>query len=165
MAIELICGTINEGSSTNNLDTLYLGRFQATKSATGVTEFHVYSNAIRGVKIQVYADNAGEPDALLAYNNTGQSMNIGVNTLSISSHNIVSGNYYWLGSIADSSGGITRDTTGGTSRLKAATYTTFTATDPAGTGFTSGEYVFSYALYGETGSSGGFLNRNYWWFQ
>ncbi len=151
MAVELICGTTTEGVSNNISSNWYLGRFQATASVNGVTQFRVYSLASGNAKVNVYADNEGEPGSRIAYNDSNQAVSIGWNTLTVSSHNVTSGNYYWLGANCDTNGATSRST-GTNGRYKSATYSTFTAPDPAGTGFSTLTYLFSYALWGETGT-------------
>jgi hypothetical protein len=167
MAVELVAGHSGLSGSYANTDFWYLERVQAVKSANGVTRFDVDSGGSGAVKIGVYADSSGEPGDRLAYNDTPQNIELGANTLNISSHDIASGTYYWLAIAASTSDSVYRTDTGqgGTNRYKAITYATFANPASAGTGFTSSDRLYSMSIWGETTiETGGFLNKNYWWF-
>lgn len=152
MASEILVGNSSSTGSGCTGSYFYLGRFQAVKSKTGATEFRVYAGSSGNVKVAVYADSSGEPGALLGYNNTSQAVVAGWNTLTVSSVDIVSGTYYWLAVNTDGGDRCRRDSAGGTIRYKAATYSSFTFPDPAGSGFTSSTYLITLAVWGEAGT-------------
>lgn len=150
MAIELLLGNVSTGDSGNSSGTFYLGRFQAIATSSTSHSFYVRCSGSGTVKIAVYADNSGEPGALIVSNNTDQNVVSGDNTLTITSSSIVTGTWYWLG-INSSAVIVRRNTTGGTTRYKTATYSTFTFPDPAGSSFNTSATNQCLALYGETG--------------
>ena len=115
-----------------------LTRWQAVASGY-ITEFRVKAGASGYVKCALYQDNSGQPGALITAMNTGQAVVAGWNTLSFTSTWVSSGVPYWLAICFDVQGAV-RYINGGTYRYKAATYSTFTFPDPAGSGFTSGPY-------------------------
>src|SRR3990167_5441873 len=152
MADIILVGTTAEGGTNVSANYFVLARFQAVASENGVTRFKVWSNASGNVKVGVYADNAGEPGARLGYNDTEQAVVAGWNILTVSAVDIVSGTYYWLGGNSSVSGSMRRGT-GGTSRYKSSTFSSFTFPDPAGTGFTTATYLYSLAVWGSLGST------------
>ena len=115
-----------------------LTRWQAVASGY-MTEFRVKAGASGYVKCALYQDNNGEPGALITAMNTGQAVVAGWNTLSFTSTWVNSGTPYWLGVCFDVQGAV-QYIDGGTYRYRAATYSTFTFPDPAGSDFTSGAY-------------------------
>lgn len=134
---ERLVGTINEGSTNTTLNYLYHARFQAIASGVGAV-FKVFCLVPGNVKIAIYSDSGTYPNALLAVNNTGQAVTAGWNNLTIPNVNIVSGTYYWLAFITDTSGAVARSANSGTYRYVAATYSTFSFADPAPVGLSLG---------------------------
>ena len=137
----------DDATGTNDAANYFnLTRFQA--SATGrVTEFRAKTGVAGYLKVAIYADSGGEPGARLSYNDTGQAVAVGWNTLTIPALDITSGTYYWL-AVNASILGAAQYIASGTMRYKVATYSTFTFPDPAGTGFTSGAYTDLIAGWG-----------------
>ena len=112
-----------------------LNRWQASKTGT-LSSIRLYSAGSGNVKVAIYSDNAGSPNALIG--SATSSVSSGVNTIAISgSPTITSGAYYWLGFASDANtvGGFTLS--GASMKYKSAYYPTFTIPDPAGTGFSS----------------------------
>jgi hypothetical protein len=133
MTIKLL-GANDASGSAEGKDFFILAKFTAVASGN-MTEFRVKSGVSGYVKCALYADNAGEPGALITAMNTGQAVTgSGWETLSFTSTPIVNGTVYWLA--------IQCVATGGTIRYKSATYSSFTFPDPAGSGFSSEvEYI------------------------
>jgi hypothetical protein len=137
MAIKLV-GADDAAGSQQSVGYFTLCRF--TAEATGnMVQFRVKSSAAGNVKCAIYADSAGEPGALITAMNTGQAVNgLGWNTLNFTSTPITLGTVYWLAFMFDTQGAVDYRTLAGTARrYKAATYSTFTFPDPAGSGFSS----------------------------
>lgn len=135
MALKLI-GADGTSTTQNAASYFYLAKFTAEVS-WDMTQFKVYSVVAGNVKCALYADNAGEPGILITAMNIGQAVVANQwNTLTFTPTPIVNGTVYWLAFCIDTAGAITRTATG-VDRYKAATYSTFTFPDPAGTGFTS----------------------------
>jgi hypothetical protein len=146
MATTKLLGADDITGTNLGADYFRLARFQAL--ATGkVTEFRIKAGGSAQVKVAIYADNGGEPGALLSYNNTAQDVVSGWNTLSIPELNVEEGAYYWLATNMTASGGIY--TTGGTGRWKSGqTFSTFNFPDPAGSGFTTTTSLYVWASWG-----------------
>lgn len=149
---EILVGTTNQTGTQCTASYFYLGKFTAVQSKTGATEFRVYSGYAGNVKVGVYADNSGSPGARMGYNNTGQAVVAGWNTLSISACDIVNGIAYWLAIIVDTFGAAVREETGGILWYKSATYSTFTFPDPAGSDFSTSTRLIDLAVWGEAGA-------------
>lgn len=129
-----------------------LERFQAVKSGT-LKSIRVYlDGGSAGVKVALYSDNSGSPNALLV-SATASCVN-GWNTISVSDVSIVSGTYYWIGHITDDYR-LPAYNSGGTAKYKSATYSTFSFPDPAGTGFTNDTWTFAHAGWGAEGGAVG----------
>jgi hypothetical protein len=129
----------------------FLNRFQAEASGN-MTEFRLKSGAAGNVKCALYADNSGEPGALITAMNTGQAVTgSGWETLSFTSTPITSGTYYWLALIFSTSGVNQRHESSGmgTRRVKSETYDTFTFPDPAGEGFSGDAWLQLIAGWGD----------------
>ena len=135
MATEKLLGRDDESGSAGAPNYWRMDRYVALKSGT-ITEIKIRSTASGNVKVAIYADKAGEPGELLGANNDGQAVTSGWNTLTIEPIPIIKGTHYWLAHCHDATGGIAYNSGGGI-KYKAATYSTFTFPDPAGTGFTS----------------------------
>jgi len=151
MADALLIGNDTTGESGNSSNFHYLGRFQAIANGNNVTDFRVYCTGAGNIKANIYSDNSGEPNTLLSANNTGTSVVSGWNSIIVPVVTIISGTWYWLGLNADAAI-VRRNNTGGTIRYKSSTYSTFTAPDPAGTGFNTDSLNMCVTLYGESGS-------------
>lgn len=125
-------GTV-DGSVVNDYFCLY--KFTAA-AAGSCTEVRIKVSGNGSVKTAVYADNAGEPGARLAKQDTSMAVVAGWNTISLESPcNITADAVYWL-AFNSSAQIVGYDLTAGISRYKAAAYGSFTFPDPAGTGFT-----------------------------
>ena len=147
MATEKLLGRDDESGSSGGGSYLRMHSYVALKSGT-ISEIKVRSNASGNVKVAIYADKAGEPGELLGANNDGQAVTSGWNTLTIDSTPIIKGTHYWLATIHDAAGGIAYKSGGGM-KYKAATYSTFTFPDPAGTGFSSFDGYTIAAAWGD----------------
>jgi len=137
--IQKLIGADDAPGGNQGSNNFILRRYQAV--ATGnMAEFRVKCGVNGNVKVAIYADNSGEPGALITAMNTGQAVTAGAwRTLTFTSTNIVSGTYYWLAFNMDTTGAIQYISgTSGTALCKAATYSTFTFPDPAGSGFVYG---------------------------
>jgi len=135
MATKLL-GADDASGIGENPNYFFLGRFQAEASGT-MTEFRVKSGVSGNVKCAIYQDNGGEPGVLIIAMNTGQAVTGGQwNTLNFTPTSITSGTYYWLAVCWDTAGAL-QDFSGGSSKYKSVTYSTFTFPDPAGGGFST----------------------------
>ncbi len=124
---------INAGSVKNN--KFLLAKFTAEKSGA-VTSFRINSSGSGSIKIAIYADNGGEPGALLNAVNTPQPVVAGWNSISLPSTEVVAGTDYWLA--ANSNAQIIGKHSGAAvKRTKAASFSTFTFPNPAGSEFNS----------------------------
>lgn len=157
MAVELVLGTTDQGYNNVYANIVYGGRFQATKNSDNTQDFRVYSNASGNVKIAVYNDSSGSIGTRLSYNDSAQAVTGGqVNTLSIPDMTIVSGNYYWLVGIADTTGAL-RITDGGSGEASYSTnysYSGFSWPTTI-TGLNDLTRLVNFALYGDDTSGGG----------
>jgi hypothetical protein len=139
MTVQLIGAADNSYVNSDANNWFILDRWQASATGT-LTAIKVYCAGTSGhVKVAVYADNNGEPGALLSAVNTSTALTINDwTTITLSTTvNVTSGTYYWLAFIADDSV-VPQKTSGGTERYKSQTYFSFTFPDPAGSGFSSG---------------------------
>lgn len=122
-------------------------------SVTGIaTEFHVLKGSGTGnMKVNVYDISGGEPNNLLWAKDTSTYIDESTEIIPIDTPFLVeAGNYYGLGFNQDTANvGSESAASGGDKRYKnGQTYSTFTAPDPAGTGFSTGTHVNRFALYG-----------------
>jgi len=148
MAIKLV-GADNAVGLTESHDYFILTKFTAVASGN-MTEFRVKSAVSGNVKCALYADNAGEPGALITAMNTGQAVTGGGwETLSFTSTPIVNGTVYWLAINIDTDGAVQRIAGSGIIRYKSAAYAGFTFPDPAGTGLTPSAQYDLVAGWGE----------------
>jgi hypothetical protein len=138
MTTARLVGASDAGSDSNVSNNYFvLGKYTADGSGK-VTEIRVYSLANGNIKVGVYADNGGEPGSRLSCNNTGQACIANQwNVLTIPDFDVVQGTAYWLGFNIDTLGVMSKTLSAGVIRNKAATYSTFTFPDPAGSGFSS----------------------------
>jgi hypothetical protein len=113
-----------------------LSRFTATASGD-MTELKVRCSAPGNVKVAIYDDSSGSPNALLRANNSSTPASSGWNTIPITpSIAVTSSTNYWLAFCSD--GSIVGAKAGtGNRRFKPATFTSFTFPSTAGTGFTT----------------------------
>jgi hypothetical protein len=135
---------------SNNSASAYIEIIKQTASVTGsVTEFHIYSAVAGNVKIGIYADNAGVPDAQLSVNNAGTAVSAGVwNVVSITATPITSGAVYWLAILTDTYGCHVQDNAGTYAvKCKSSAYAGGLPS-PAGAGYSNSTIFFSIAGYG-----------------
>jgi hypothetical protein len=99
------------------------------------------------IKVAIYADNAGEPGALLSALNTDQAVVAGWNDVTLSTPvNVTNGTVYWIGFLGSVTAGMFyyKALAGRTNRFKAATYSSWSWPDPAGSGYsTQDDYDYS----------------------
>lgn len=127
-------------------------KFKAVKSGT-LKSIQVYFDGGSGnAKVAIYSDSSGSPNALLA-SASGACVN-GWNTINISDVTIVSGTYYWLAHNVDCYW-LRGVGSGGTAKYKAATYSSFSFPNPAGTGFTDDSWSYAHAGWGAEGGAAG----------
>jgi len=132
MAVKLIGADDVTADSGNYTNYFILSQFTAVASGN-MTEFRVKCQASGNLKVAIYADNSNQPGALITAMNTGQAVVSGWNTLSFTSTPIVSGTKYWLAFISDYNNSVGYKTSAGWLRkYTAATYSTFSFPDPAG---------------------------------
>ena len=130
------------GSSVDPTLTTGFGQYfwlvKYTAEATGLlSEIKIKSPGSYNVKVAVYADNAGEPGALLAKKNTSTAVVAGWNTIALeNSCLVIQGTDYWEAVITENAI-LYYHASSTARRWKSATYSGFTFPDPAGTGFTS----------------------------
>jgi hypothetical protein len=146
VTVKLLGADDATGSGDHGQGYFVLHRYQAETSGS-MTLFYLRCGVAGNIKVALYADNAGEPGALITAMNTGQAVTAGWVSVSFTSTAIVSGNYYWLGFCPQYN--CVRYTDAGTRRYKAATYDTFIFPDPAGTGFNPDTYGAVTAGWGE----------------
>jgi hypothetical protein len=149
MATGRLIGSSTDGVS--NLSASFLNHNKWVADYTGiVSEIKVYSLVAGNVKVALYADDGGEPGALLSTNNEGQAVSAGQwNAVSIPEVSITAGTTYWISGVWDTTGAVTYNGGGRVRRYKGGqVYSTFTFPDPAGTGYTSGTQNESMAGWG-----------------
>jgi hypothetical protein len=116
----------NDTTATGNEDANYLLIDKFTAEATGsFSQIRVKCGASGNVKVAVYSDSSGSPGSLLSSVNTGTTVTVGWNQVNISPTQVVAGTAYWLAFISDSPC-VSYNSTGGTGRYKAASYSGFT---------------------------------------
>jgi|WetSurMetagenome_2_1015567.scaffolds.fasta_scaffold183008_2 hypothetical protein len=162
MANQLIVGSSTVYTVENVDNYIYYVKSQAVATKTGATEFRVIANGNGNVKVGVFADDANYPGARLGYNNSSQAVVLGENVLSVSSHNIVNGSWYWLAINCDQTV-IKRETSGGTSYYAAADYATFAFANPAPAGLTSGNHLFSISVWADPDVGGSIIPQAYYY--
>lgn len=140
----------SEAASTGNYytDTHYTTWFQSSYSGV-ITDFRVLANASGNIKVSVYEGTNWDTATLLSSEDTGTAVTSGTNDIAITNFNVVASNYYWLAGNSDTNNVITFSAAaGGVFRQKAATYSTFTAPDPPGSGYSSAGVVLRFAALG-----------------
>ena len=138
-----IIGTDNTGAAAGSGGLIRHTRFAALKDGA-ISSIELRSSAAGIAKIGIYADEDGEPGALLAANNDGCACQANEwNSIQLKTYvELTDGVYYWLTSIISDTG-VTRGTTGiGDTRFK--TYPIANdMPDPAGTGYTVSTFEYS----------------------
>jgi hypothetical protein len=87
-------GDLAWNDSQHNGSTIYAQKFTAV--AGTLADIHIKSLISTNIKVAIYADNAGEPGALLAYSNSAPVV-AGWNTISLNAQvALVNGTSYWL---------------------------------------------------------------------
>ena len=136
-------------SDDDNITKDFISMCKFVASETGyVSEVRVKVGDSTNVKAGIYADNAGEPAALLSSNQTGQACTTGWNTISIPSTYIKEDTNYWLAINSDDS--YVRTDSSGTNilRYKSLAYANAWP-DPAGTSYTAGTAESALAGWGQ----------------
>lgn len=142
--------------STDTLQNLFAD-YHVLSNCIAPVSTNVIGMAIRtvvdgNVKVNVYSDDSGSPDALLASNDSGAAVSSGQYTLIpfSSAFEITKNDELWGGTNGSIDGAIAYVNDGiGEWIYKTSTYSTFTAPDPAGTGWSApaGNTILTY-LYG-----------------
>jgi hypothetical protein len=155
----LIPSSVPSGSWLNgSANYVFYCRFQANLSGT-LNEIQFYSNISGNAKAGVYDEDTGPvPNIRLTYNNTGQAVSSSQwNSITVPDYEIISGTYYWLAVLADTSGIATRDS----GQIWESVY----QSQPYGNGLPSVAtlggsigYLFSFAGYGDLPLIGGGKN-------
>jgi hypothetical protein len=128
----------NDALTVNDVvaNTRVLYQKFAALSSANVTSIYVNGYAVTNanVKVAIYSDNAGTPGNVLAQSGDTVILKNQWNIISIASTAIVSGTYYWLAIVTNTTNGLGRRTTGGTTLYSGnVTYATFSyANAPSG---------------------------------
>lgn len=133
LEVSLLGNVIGVGEKTwtqQNGNTLHIQKFTAV--AGTLTGIRLKSNGAANVKVAVYADDAGEPGALLGYS-ASTAIASGWNAVPLTASVVLSAGSYWLASICDASGKTLRNATGGTERYASMTYANAFPDPPVGT--------------------------------
>lgn len=140
-----ILGTDNLGTASGSGGLIRHGRFAAVKDGA-ISSIQIRSVASGTVKLAIYADDDGEPGALLAANNDGCSCVANEwNSVPLNTYvELDGGVYYWLSSIIPTgTTGLTRGTASiGVTRFKTWTYAD-DFPNPAGSGYTTSTFEYS----------------------
>jgi hypothetical protein len=149
-----LIGTDDAVNATGGSGANYVqgNRFQALATGT-ITEFKVKVKKDGNIKVAIYADTGGAPTARLWHNSTGVAVTTGWNTITVSPGlSVTQNNYYWLMFNGDRSDFVANQSaTTGTLKYKAAAYSGFTFTDPAGPGFANASATRFMAGWGNSG--------------
>lgn len=125
-------------------NTFVLSKF--TAEVTGiVNDFEVKCFGAGNIKAAIYADNGGEPGALMNAVDDPQPVSDGWNDITFPATDLVAGTDYWLAANSDADI-ICINTQTSVNRYKTADYSTFTFPLDAGTGFTNqttDQYLFA----------------------
>jgi len=147
MTVRLI-GEDASGSTKCDQNYIHYARFIALETGI-VSEIRINSGASGHAKVAIYSDSSGEPGNKITGNDSSQAVTGGQwNTLTIANTNITKGTYYWLGLIVDTYGTELHAYPGGTTKYKAATFSTFTWPAGAGGGLSSYPLLMSTTGYG-----------------
>jgi hypothetical protein len=134
-AISKLIGADDATTGTNwGLVNPVWNKWAATSSGT-VTEIRVKCNDTGNVKVAVYADNNGEPGALLSAVDASTPVDADWNNIPIKATPVTSGTFYWLAWFEDSACVAYQSSTEVPRRATTATYEGYTWPDPAGTLF------------------------------
>lgn len=150
MAYGKLVGTDTIGATPCSGSTHRLTKFVASTSGW-VDEFRVYSLSTGQVRVNFYeANEFGEPGDLVWAQDTNQAVTGSQwNAISVPDVPVVAGTTYWLGANGNAGGRISFSSDISVTRLKAATFATFTAPDPAGIGFSdANDEQGAFSLYG-----------------
>lgn len=138
MSIKLV-GKDNTSGSSEDAGYLLLNKCTAVASGT-MSLFYIRCNVASNVKVGIYADNDGDPGALL--NSVGSTaISAGWVSIAFPETAIVKDTVYWLAINIDTFGGVAQSTGEGLLKFKLYTYAD-AFPDPAGTGYTL--YQFAY---------------------
>lgn len=122
----------DDETSENTVFQDYIWADKFTASVTGVMDqFRIKVDGSGNVKVAVYADDAGEPGALLNAVNAGQAVTAGWNTISFPSTQLTSGTDYWLAFITDVRITCRYTSAGKVKRYKVQAYAGYSFEDPA----------------------------------
>jgi hypothetical protein len=152
MAVRLLGATAAQtGNALHNTANIFLTRFQAVESGD-VDTIKVYAGtASTDLKVAIYSDSGGEPNALLGDGNLAVSVVNSWNDVpmvSVPFVTVINGTYYWLGIRVGAINGAKYDNTSGTMRYKALAHASAWP-DPAGSGYTSDSFYSSLAGWGD----------------
>ena len=146
-----VIGSANVSTDASSMEEHFtLNRFQADYSST-ITQIKVDLAGNSLVKVAIYADQGGEPGALLNAVNEPQACGDIWCTIYFPPTTVTQGTYYWLAFLIESArmGYHTDPSAINTIRYKSAGFGGFTFPNPAGTGFSStGGYYFLIAGWG-----------------
>lgn len=110
----------------------YIWADKFTASVTGaMDQFRIKVDGSGNVKVAVYADDDGEPGALLNAVNAGQAVTAGWNTISFPDTSLTSGTAYWLAFITDVRITCRYTSAGKVKRYKVQAYAGYSFEDPA----------------------------------
>jgi hypothetical protein len=144
----MLIGTNTPGNLNTGRNKFILSRFQALETGT-VSEIRVYSLANGTAKVAIYADDAGEPGALITANNNPQAVVANQwNALAIGDTPIIQGSYYWLAVATNQRNTASRNANPMPIRCKSVSFASFNFPDPAGAGFNAGMRELSIAGWG-----------------
>ena len=128
-----------------------LEKFQAVAAGTLKSIRVYFAGGSGNVKVAIYSDSSGSPNALLA--SATAACSAGWNTISVSDVSIVSGTYYWLAHITDC-GFLRAVSSGGVAKYKFTSYSKFSFPNPAGSGFSSDDCTYALAGWGAESAGG-----------
>jgi len=154
MAIQKLVGTDTIGDTPCGGGTHRLGKFVATKSGIA-SELRLYSTQNGNVKVNFYDDDGSEqgaPNSLLWSNDSSQGATGSQwNTYTVTDTVLIAGQTYWVGGNGNVSGALSFSTVSDEhTHLKSAVWGSFSAPDPAGTGFTDvNNQLSAFSLYGQ----------------
>jgi hypothetical protein len=147
MATALLFGA--SGDSYDNLSSLnYFTLNKWTCPYTGtITQIKTHCGASGYVKLAIYADNNGEPGALIQ--NFGEfSVASGWNTHNVTNVSVTKDTVYWLARNSSTSSIYYLSGPSANFRYKSAAYSGFSFPDPAGSGFSSDSSYNKIAAWG-----------------
>lgn len=148
LEVSLLGNVIGVGEKTwnSNSATETIRYYQKFTAIAGtITTIRLKAKSSINVKAAIYSDNAGSPDARLAYSGSTPVVS-GWNVLQLNTQVLLAAADYWLVFHAETANQLWRLATGGTSKYKGGTVysTEFPAT--AGTGLS--DVTLDYAIAG-----------------